>query len=298
MKLTLDALQILDAIDRNGSFGAAANELHKVRTALTYTINKLERDLGVTLFDRSGHRALLTQSGQVLLEQGRYLLEHAAALEQRVLHLKDGWEPKLRIAYDEVIHREKLMQMIRQFFQACPFTELDMTSEVLMGTWSALQNGRADLAIGVSQIAPTSPQFATQPLGPLGFVFAVAPDHPLASMPEPLSSETIRQYQSIVVADSATEPSAISYGLLTGQKQLRVSSISDKLAAHIAAIGVGNIPISYAQPAIEQGLLIAKTIEKPISSSFLSTAWRTDKQRGKAMQWLLRWLKKNGANLL
>ncbi len=58
MKLTLDALRILDAIDRNGSFGAAATELHKVRTALTYTINKLEHDLNVTLFDRSGHRAV------------------------------------------------------------------------------------------------------------------------------------------------------------------------------------------------------------------------------------------------
>ena len=54
MRLTFDALIVLDAIDRGGSFSAAAEALHRVPSAITYTVQKLEDDLGVQLFDRSG----------------------------------------------------------------------------------------------------------------------------------------------------------------------------------------------------------------------------------------------------
>ena len=45
MRLTLDALIVLDAIDRKGSFAAAAEELHRVPSAITYTVQKLEQGL-------------------------------------------------------------------------------------------------------------------------------------------------------------------------------------------------------------------------------------------------------------
>lgn len=57
LKLSLDALQILDAIDRRGSFAGAGKALHKVPSTISYTVAKLEEDLGVQLFDRIGPRA-------------------------------------------------------------------------------------------------------------------------------------------------------------------------------------------------------------------------------------------------
>ncbi|WP_421165267.1 LysR family transcriptional regulator, partial [Aeromonas dhakensis] len=53
--LTLEAIRVLDAIDRRGSFAAAADELGKVPSALSYTVQKLEDELDAMLFDRSGH---------------------------------------------------------------------------------------------------------------------------------------------------------------------------------------------------------------------------------------------------
>ncbi len=52
--LTLEALRVMDAIDRRGSFAAAADELGRVPSALSYTMQKLEEELDVVLFDRSG----------------------------------------------------------------------------------------------------------------------------------------------------------------------------------------------------------------------------------------------------
>ena len=51
--LTLEALRVMDAIDRRGSFAAAADELGRVPSALSYTMQKLEEELDVVLFDRA-----------------------------------------------------------------------------------------------------------------------------------------------------------------------------------------------------------------------------------------------------
>lgn len=59
--LTLEALRVMDAIDRRGSFAAAADELGRVPSALSYTMQKLEEELDVVLFDRSGHRTKFTK---------------------------------------------------------------------------------------------------------------------------------------------------------------------------------------------------------------------------------------------
>ena len=42
MRISIDALLVLDAIERKGSFAAAAHELHRVPSALTYSVQKLE----------------------------------------------------------------------------------------------------------------------------------------------------------------------------------------------------------------------------------------------------------------
>src|SRR6185369_904555 len=103
MRITLEALTVVDAIDRRGSFAAAAAELHRVPSALTYQVHKLESDLDVRIFDRRGHRAALTPAGRELLLAGRVLLERAGELERRVRRVATGWEPELRLAVDVLV---------------------------------------------------------------------------------------------------------------------------------------------------------------------------------------------------
>ncbi|MEE7566170.1 LysR family transcriptional regulator, partial [Xanthomonas sp. Kuri4-3] len=69
MKLSLDALRILDAIDRRGSFAGAAQGLFKVPSTISYTVAKLEQDLGVALFVRAGPRVTPTEAGRALLRE-------------------------------------------------------------------------------------------------------------------------------------------------------------------------------------------------------------------------------------
>src|SRR3954464_11394762 len=131
MRLSLDALQVMDAIDRKGSFAAAADELHRVPSAITYSVKQLEEGLGIALFDRTGHRAVLTEAGQELLSQGRRLLRAAADLECRVQQVAKGWESELRIAVDTVIGADKILRLAGEFYEQASGTRLKLMHEVL-----------------------------------------------------------------------------------------------------------------------------------------------------------------------
>ena len=133
MRLSLDALLVIDAIDRKGSFAAAGHELHRVPSAITYTVQKLEEDLDVLLFDRRGHRAKLTAAGRELLNEGRHLLRAAGELEARVKRVATGWEAELRIAYDSIIPVGAMLLLARQFSTENANTRLRFAPEVLGG---------------------------------------------------------------------------------------------------------------------------------------------------------------------
>ena len=99
MALSLESLEVLDAIERKGSFAAAAHELGKVPSALTYVVRKLEDDLDVLLFDRRRHRAELTPAGRALLDEVLPFLPIAGergiagGVRQRRLGWGHGWTP-------------------------------------------------------------------------------------------------------------------------------------------------------------------------------------------------------------
>ena len=119
MRITLEALAVIDAIDRRGSFAAAAAELHRVPSAVTYQVHKLEEDLDVRIFDRRGHRARLTPAGRELLDAGRALLERAGELERRVRRVATGWEPEVRLAVDAIVPWSLLWPLSAAFYADC-----------------------------------------------------------------------------------------------------------------------------------------------------------------------------------
>src|SRR5690606_22398553 len=152
--ITLEALRVLDAIDRKGSFGAAAEAWFKAPSALSYTVQKLETDLGITLFDRSKPKPQLTAAGRLLPAQGRELLHAATATEEAVQQLESGWETQLRIALDTVLPIAPLLQQINAFNQLDKRVAITISEEVLGGTWDALTAARCDLALGASGELP------------------------------------------------------------------------------------------------------------------------------------------------
>lgn len=294
LKLSLDALEALDAIDRRGSFAAAAEALHRVPSALTYTMQKLEQDLGVAVFDRSGHRARLTAAGRALLEQGRQLLGAAADLECRVRRVATGWEAELRIAIDGLLAPEGLLPVFEEFAAVQPATRIRLAREILDGTWDALASGRADLAIGAAGDGPSGRGFVTRHFADVDFVFAVAPGHALAALPDPLGAEDVRRHRAIVMGDTSRTLPTRSVGILEGQETLTVPDLGTKIAAQVAGLGCGYLPLPAALPHLSARRLIAKAVEggKPRERTVL--AWHSG-EAGRALRWFVKRLEQPDA---
>ncbi|MEO8101969.1 MAG: LysR family transcriptional regulator [Betaproteobacteria bacterium] len=286
MRLSLDALKVLDAIDRRGSFAAAASELNRVPSAITYSVQQLEQDLEVLLFDRSGHRARMTPAGYELLKDGRQLLRAAADLECRIQQVAKGWETELRIAVDTVIGPEKLLPLINDFYLEASGTRIRVLTEVLGGSWDALASERADLVIGASGDAPSGGGFATLPLGRIEFTFVAAPSHAINREPLPLSESTITQYRAVSVADSARNLMPRTVGLLSGQDVLTLPTMAAKVAAHVAGLGVGFLPLALAERESRAGRLNILPVEIPKPGGDAVIAWRPNRT-GKALRWFL-----------
>lgn len=286
-KLSLDALLVLDAIARKGSFAAAAEELHRVPSAITYTVQKLEQDLDVQLFDRSGHRARLTRAGEELLRDGRYLLRAASDIECRVQRIAKGWETELRIAYNDIIPSERLGSLLSSFYEEAPSTRLRLTAEILGGCWDALFSGRADLVIGAPGESPPETGAAARPFGDVAFIFAVAPGHPLAGAEEPVPTTEVLRYRVVVAADTSRSLAPWTAGLAVGQDTLTVSTMQAKLEAQLHGLGVGFLPFNLARSALESGRLVRKQVEDDTEKvTRLSLAWRS-RDTGKALKWWL-----------
>ncbi len=313
LALTPDALVMMDTIARTGSFAAAARELGKVPSALTYSVRQLEDALDVLLFDRRSRQAKLTPAGEELLDEGRRLLGELDAVANRVRRVATGWEGQLTVAIDDVISRRTLFELCEAFYaldpqggtggrdHGGPGTRLRLRTEVLAGTWESLSSGQADLAIGVgiglgSEQAP--PGMAVETLGEMPFVFAVSPRHALATHEGPISDAELLHHRAVAVADSAYRLSPRTVNLLPGQDVLTVNSMADKIELQRRGLGCGFVPLHLVQPLVERGELLLRNTQRPALVASLGYAWRCTMgpkgerrpPAGLALQWWLQQL--------
>ncbi|MDX1634705.1 MAG: LysR family transcriptional regulator [Marinobacter sp.] len=282
--ITIDALRVLDAIDRRGSFAGAASELFRVPSAISYTVQKLEEDLDVVVFDRTGHRATLTPAGRYLLREGRALLEATDALAHTTRQVAQGWETRLKIAFNSLLPADALFPVIREFHALAVPVEIQLIEEVFAGAWDALQSRRADLVVGADQLSKPAGPFTTRALGRASFVYAVAPDHPLTKADSPVTEDAIARFPAAVAADSSRGLPAGSAGIFRRQPTLTVSNIDQKIAVQEAGLGVGWLPEARIRQQLADGRLVALEVAEMRAPIVLHLARHSD-DVGKALTW-------------
>lgn len=284
--ITLEALEVLDAIDRKGSFAAAANILYKVPSAITYTVQKLEQDLGVTLFQKQGRRSVLTAAGSVLLEQGRELLEAAESLTETIRRVDDGWESTLNIAIDSILGTEHIYPLLAEFFTIKPDLEVNLYQEVLAGGWEALNEKRVDLAIGMPEKPGEFSGFCCKPYSQSYWVFAVHQSHPLAFLDQPISTEDIQCHRGVVVRDSSRNHAKISHRLFSKHPVLTVQSLAEKVSAQKTGLGAGYLPKMAIANELASGEMIELDVKDVCSIETHYLGWRRG-EKGKAVKWFV-----------
>lgn len=286
--LTPDALFMLQTIQAEGSFAAAARKLHLVPSALTYRVRQIEDALDVLLFDRSARQARPTAAGEELLREAGRLLHDIDVVANRVKRVATGWEALLTVAVDSIVSQRVVMDLCESFLALKSPTRLRIRHETLSGTLAALTSGQADLALGVVMGQQVAADIQHMTLGEVAFVFAVAPQHPLAQQSEPLSNAQLAKHRMVAVADSVQRGSGVTVGLQGGQDVFTVPDMHSKLQAQLRGLGVGFLPQSLAEPHVQQGHLVLKRTDQTRLSP-VHAAWRDGRQNpaGHALRWWL-----------
>lgn len=286
--LSLEDLQLLEAVRATGSLSRAADRLGKAASTVSYAARQLEERMDALLFDRAGYRIALTPAGLLLVEQGAQLHAQAQRLTERVKQVASGWESELRISTDELANIEALLPLVADFDTLNSGVRLRIGHEVLGGTWEALLDQRADLVVAATNEPPAMAHLQWFELTQLEWVFAVTPRHPLARAAQPLSSETIAAHRAVVVADTSRLGLARNYGVQTHQERLAVPSMHAKIAAQVAGLGVGWLPLEKVRHHLTQGTLVALTTQEPREPNQLFVGWHSDRA-GPALKW---WVEK------
>jgi molybdate transport repressor ModE-like protein len=283
-RISLESLRLLDAIDRQGSFSNAAQELCVVTSSITHAIRNLEENLGLTLFDRSGQRARFTTKGRTLLESGRHLLARADAFDDEVQSIATGWEPRLTITVDQVVPMPPLMQQVQDFLEVAPQTILNIRREAAAGSWDSLASGRADLIVGAPVAVHFGEGFESALMFETSYVLAVSVKHPLALHQGSVSHEQLAMHRAILVGDTSRAMPLLPYGLQDNRQRLSVPDPAAKLEAILMGLGCGFLTTHVATPLMRKGLIALLDVETPRPPSQSSLAWRSG-ETGRALKW-------------
>ena len=243
-RISLDQWAALVAVVDAGGYAPASTQLHRTQSTVTYTIKKLEEQLGLKVFELRGRRAVLTSAGEVLYRRGKSLLDDAARIERSAASLAGGWEPEIRLAVDTVFPTWLLLRAMAQFGTEQPDIRLELIESVLGGTEDALVDGSADFIIG-SQVPPG---FIGDALMQVRFVCAASPSHPLHALGRPLTLDDLRVHRHLVIRDSGARR-ARSGGWLN-ERRWTVSNKATSIRA--ACMGLGFA--WYAEENIRQEL--------------------------------------------
>jgi len=281
--ITLEAINVLDAIDKRGSYAAAAEQLNKVPSALSYVVQKLEEQLQVTIFQKQGRRSVLTPAGKNLLIEGRLIVEAVQKLADKTQTIANGWEPKLNIAISSVLEPGRIFSIFKKFLDKHPSVEMDISEEIMNGAWEALVDDRVDLIVGASGDIPKQKGIQTLPFCFFDLVFAVSPDHPLAKKTQPIPNEVIEKYRAVVAHDTAKKWITQTNSVISKDNYFYVPSVEYKLHAQLQGIGCGFLPRSRVQQYLDNGQLIELTLTPEHHPVQLYLAWKTV-NRGKALK--------------
>ena len=247
-KTSLEQWALLQEVVESGSFARAALRVNRSQSAISYQLGLMQQRLGITLLTPVGRRAELTPEGQILLAQARPLLSAFHQLENRAASLKAGSRARIDLIVDSIFPRGPLFDVLRQFQQQHPATQVHLT-EVLRGeSVQQLAQRQADILILTRESCGQHPAEA---LLNIDFVAVAQRDHPLLALPAPLTRPVLASYPLIEILDRQQQQD----GQPAAAENWTFTSIEAALEAVLHQVGYGWLPEVQITPWLENGEL-------------------------------------------
>ncbi|WP_372500730.1 LysR family transcriptional regulator (plasmid) [Tistrella mobilis] len=254
--LTLDQLRVFVSVAESGSFRAGAARLSRVQSAVSHAIANLEAELGLTLFDRTGHRPVLTAEGQALLSNARDILLRIDALKARARGLGEGIELELSLTVDTLFPIDAVGAALAAMRAAYPTVSIRLAVEPLGGPMTSLIEKRSALAIVVGEDF-RDPRIAFEAISSVDQVAVVSAGHPLALRQSggSIGLADLADHLQIVLSDPTPVTGDRMFGVLSPQT-CRVTGQDAKHAMILAGLGWGRLPHWQVARDLAEGRLV------------------------------------------
>lgn len=189
-------LDLLRAVDQEGSLTAAARRVGLSQSALSHSVNKLERELGASVWEREGRGLRLTAAGRHLLSFAQRVLPQFEHAERVVAQIARGERGTLRIGMECHPCYRWLLKVVEPYFRDFPDVELDVKQRFKFGGIGALFAHEIDMLVTPDPLRRKGLRF--EPVFDYEQVLVVGRDHPLAKRtyvaPIDLERETLITY--------------------------------------------------------------------------------------------------------
>ncbi len=277
--MELRQLRYFLAVAEELHFGRAAEREHIAQPALSQQVRRLERELGVPLFDRTSRRVRLTEPGRVFVDLARGVLDQADDAIARTRQAAEGKEGRLRLAYTNGADRGVPAAVVDRFRAEHPRVELTLSTQYD-------EVGRAQVRAGEIDAA-----FFWMPLGDyddLAFhrvaremlVVAMAEHHDLAALdrvtPEHVAAEPLvwfARHWSPGSWDTVMASVFFQHGL-TPKVVVEEASAEGMVRGVLAAAGVTMVTATTARQLHVEGVVYRPFAEPPHVD--IGLAWRAD----------------------
>lgn len=201
-----DDLEILLAVIDSGSFSQAAEVLDVQVAKVSRAVSRIEQQLGMTILNRTTRRLDLTEEGRRFSETIRAGLQQLRQAEEEVVSRGELPKGKLRVDAASPFMLHQLVPLVREFHQAYPDIELELTSNE---GYVDLLEKRTDVAIRIGKLNDST--LHARPLGKSPLFVVAAPDY-LARHGFPATPSELRQHEIV----GFTSPRALNVWPLQG----------------------------------------------------------------------------------
>jgi DNA-binding transcriptional LysR family regulator len=253
-----------------------------------YGIGNLERQLGVTLFDRSSRTPALTKPGEELAAEARVVCAQVDRLKAKARGMTRGIEPKLGVAVDQLFPLPALVGALGAFRERFPTVSFALHTESLGKVGELVLDGTC--SVGIGPLVPHLPEaIERRPFTRVTMVHVAAPGHPLAQRRGILPSSVVREHVQIVLADRSRLTEDYEIGVFSA-RTWRVLDLAAKHAMLRAGLGWGGMPRHVVAGDLAKKKLVRLRLEETESSDFevvLYSMHRVVEPPGPAARWLL-----------
>lgn len=180
--MTIQQLEYLIAVDKHRHFGNAAESCFVTQPTLSAQLGKLEKELGVILFDRSKMPVIPTEIGVQIISQAKKVVSESKGILELVAQLKGDISGTIKLAIIPTLAPYLLHLFVRKFLEKYPNVKLEVQEMVTEEIVKKLKNDELDLGIVVTPLE--EPGILEKPMFYEKFYAYLSKNHPLLREPE------------------------------------------------------------------------------------------------------------------